>query len=1345
MRLQVSVRRHALPIINIIFTTGTGPASKTLGPNAIVTDFLQDINDLVPLESADGEWGLEDYVVEVQATADQEIYYECLHYQTIDSILREDDEVVIRSLGTEDLRSRRLGGRHQISADGRHLIDGVAFGRQWLRKGGRPAIDIPPRKRRRLEINGDSQDLDEESTTLLERIQQFGYGNADLDENEDEDEDEDFVDDGDESGADEVSSEDEEEQPMRIKATAEFDNADIGESEGSKDDEDVESDIMAGTGLELSDELKALLEEAEHLSENGNYYRLPSEVTQSPQKGKRKRREDEDSEAESVFEGFTTPTKPSTYITSPVSSVSSMSMSDDTTVPSDSISNSDDEIRPTDDTSSSGSSSSEDPNSTDTSGEDSESAYSSSDSSSDSSSENETTTKEVNFSSSSPAKKISPMVKPSNSSSSSSSSVSISNERRQAAPGEGSKRTHNKNSREKRKIRLNHLKAEGLLPANAGFADMAALDEHARQERIVDSEMQLDIDASIENKKKALLQQLYFDDKIIQESISETPRLTEDESLLAAVMQDQAANTEDISVEKDAAESQLEVTAEAEPQIEANPAEKQSMAAVNVTMELAEEIPSQEIGARAQDNFIGKATPKSTEKRAKLDLASSRRMLFNSLGLKTPKTPAAEQALREKLTSSAKSTPQWKAEEKAAEKSQGTPTQDDDMDSWKDRIMLSAVECEYEGVKLSTPPFPFKQGWDSNANMRRGANKKSGRKQSKYYDGQSAVEDEEDDYSAQYAPDVSTLPEQRKITPSEQGDRPESRTLSMEEQSLEDGMPRPTDFGSLFNLGTADLAPGAVIAFKELDIQNFQPVVSEYRVARVQAVQTDDTFLPLIELMLSKRDWLSGPKQPDPFAIEDDDALPDDGRRIKAFGDLIEPKLIEASSVQVSATPAQDQGTAPSDLASMPQAQSLVVPEFEEAAQPSIEVDMSNHKVLRISHVEINAPRRNEITAILKEAGFDSAADKDLLRRDAEPETGPQSSPALATRSHRSQQSSRSPVSASIHASTTSVTRPRFDSPGLDGWDSSPLRPVQADSSLVAPSQTSRQPTPKASKTHSSVAYPALSQLDLDNTGLTVTNDSSFQDAQRVSQPLEIDTSNLQPDLDTSKLHPGYPYGDFGDATQQSLALEVPQSQSPPPSAPPIQDTGKKSTFLGHGLDGQVSSDDGSDFDSASSSFPSLHELTSSQNQKIKQASHRSHASPPSAKTKASILPPATRRGKKLRNGKKRSTSPTFPEGEEDDGVELPPIKTSSSQPRMCQIPPGSQIVDLTFSSDAIEEGSGGEYQAPRTRGASSRKAKAPVAGSQSSANQSVEDEGADAGGIGRRSFLTTKKRKSHV
>ena len=70
--------------------------------------------------------------------------------------------ISIRPLQTTDLRVRRISGRHQISSDGKHLIDGVAFGRPYLRRAERPAVRIAPRKRRRLIYDkNEDEDADE--------------------------------------------------------------------------------------------------------------------------------------------------------------------------------------------------------------------------------------------------------------------------------------------------------------------------------------------------------------------------------------------------------------------------------------------------------------------------------------------------------------------------------------------------------------------------------------------------------------------------------------------------------------------------------------------------------------------------------------------------------------------------------------------------------------------------------------------------------------------------------------------------------------------------------------------------------------------------------------------------------------------------------------------------------------------------------------------------------------------------------------------------------------------------------------------------------------------------------
>lgn len=61
-----------------------------------------------------------------------------------------------------------MSGRDQISSDGRHLFDGIAFGRPWLRAPrDRPPLALPPRKRARIAYEPDVDDDDESAQLLI--------------------------------------------------------------------------------------------------------------------------------------------------------------------------------------------------------------------------------------------------------------------------------------------------------------------------------------------------------------------------------------------------------------------------------------------------------------------------------------------------------------------------------------------------------------------------------------------------------------------------------------------------------------------------------------------------------------------------------------------------------------------------------------------------------------------------------------------------------------------------------------------------------------------------------------------------------------------------------------------------------------------------------------------------------------------------------------------------------------------------------------------------------------------------------------------------------------------------
>lgn len=186
MRLRLVVRRHNLPETRVLF-------SVSLDDDPTISQLLEQINAVIPLES--DHWGLDDYALELRTSPDGAAF-EALHYQHVAAILQHDEEVYIRPLLTPDLKKRHLSGRDQISTDGRHLVDGVPYGRPLLRHPlNRPSISIPPRKRQRLLSDGQDDStlsqLEDENSLSGEQppLQITQYGEPEWQGGEDDDSD----------------------------------------------------------------------------------------------------------------------------------------------------------------------------------------------------------------------------------------------------------------------------------------------------------------------------------------------------------------------------------------------------------------------------------------------------------------------------------------------------------------------------------------------------------------------------------------------------------------------------------------------------------------------------------------------------------------------------------------------------------------------------------------------------------------------------------------------------------------------------------------------------------------------------------------------------------------------------------------------------------------------------------------------------------------------------------------------------------------------------------------------------------------------------------------------------
>lgn len=82
-RLRLVVRRHAFPEVKLVW-----PCVAT--EDFTVSKLLVQVNEVIPLESRD--WGLEDYAVELSDGKGES--FECLHFQQVGKILKEDDQVL---------------------------------------------------------------------------------------------------------------------------------------------------------------------------------------------------------------------------------------------------------------------------------------------------------------------------------------------------------------------------------------------------------------------------------------------------------------------------------------------------------------------------------------------------------------------------------------------------------------------------------------------------------------------------------------------------------------------------------------------------------------------------------------------------------------------------------------------------------------------------------------------------------------------------------------------------------------------------------------------------------------------------------------------------------------------------------------------------------------------------------------------------------------------------------------------------------------------------------------------------------------------------------------------------
>ncbi|OCK82291.1 hypothetical protein K432DRAFT_391417 [Lepidopterella palustris CBS 459.81] len=782
MRLRLSIKRHALPPTEVLWTVPDDQAQKAFS----IARLLEEINHIVPLESEN--WGLEDYVVEVGG-------YECLHFSLISQVLKDEDEVCIRSLQTSEIRARTLSGRYQISEGGQHLIDGIPFGRPYLRQPNRPAIHIPPRKRPRLtyepdvevgEINAAEGEEKECRESLGLIPQSWKFAGDDFEDDEDSEDDEDFTPDGQADSGHQGES-------LKRKRTVRF--------------------AAPTTGQELT----AVPSENEDSEEEYD----PHWDTESSEASN-----DEESEAEPAH----------------------VDLEDDSDISSESDQTSEDDSETE---SSSASSAHSDSSASDNEGEDSQPEEMSS--------------------------KFQPTKKP----------VVIQQMSRvvdKSAPHKGKARTQYRNIRRREAKMIRRLKMVGALPPTANRDDLLQFQAMEKEEK---------------NSKFA---------GFAEREETEPP---DDLGQTAPAIEEAPAD----SSERGSTKSQRQPKNNSIG-IKATPEQPKVSLEINRTITSTPATNKSSTTTVANDGQKSSYfNPEPAAKRARLDLAGSRRLVFGSLGVRNPKTKADEEKIKEKLMAVGKPKNQSKkppAKSVDTQATNGVQTEPEDPEAWKTKINLTAFECWDEDIELSTPPFPFKQRWDPQQQYQKGGrlatkNKKRKRAETQYYHkGAGTYGEDASSVYLNYDEEEAQAPDTYDVDTTIES----QLQLALEEAPLpEDLPPLPADPSTLPAVSHDEIKIGNVIAFRRLECSqetNWAPVVSPFRTAKVEEFTEAET----IGLRLALRDQPlkknikhdeKGKRLYEKFEMDnlsDEDEEEQGGGNglvYEHFEDLIEPKLLQDS------------------------------------------------------------------------------------------------------------------------------------------------------------------------------------------------------------------------------------------------------------------------------------------------------------------------------------------------------------------------------------------------------------------------------------------------------------------
>ncbi|KAG0644051.1 hypothetical protein HOY80DRAFT_230792 [Tuber brumale] len=893
MRLRLFIQRNRLPPTKIWWDT----SSFEPGDDHNVSTLLSRVGQIVPMES--GGCGLEDYAVEVDG-------FEVLHFQEVERVIREGDQVVIRPLTTTEIRQRRASGRRQISTSGRKLLDGTPFGRPMVTTRpapDRPRLSIPPRKRAKTGCGVDC--------STLVQVGSDHEGESGEDESNDE-----SCKECEEQGVSEMVDDDDDGKAVGDNTVAEVEAC--AELDGSEESDDEEQDDIDGADFEelsrdYENPLMDYFDYDEVASSQISFSDQPSQLkvicgsrdTQSLQ-GK-----DGSLKGDSSEDDIYTDSESSQYQDSDLSDAGDSSEKivhgNEDSMDVGIVSRAGDLFLPDyfhSDASAAGgavdspklpqfyqsaemSEVGEDererelehpylteslvspgPELNEDSRSSSENSYCSSDSEESGESENRGLLKDKGRS-----KKASPNKAPSTSQvppPSRVTSVIIEQPKKLAVasgplPHQRNPGTKARNERKKQRRNNERLLAElvntGFLPKDSTINDLKKhrdnphknADEQMRhsnehplvegtgekqtsfelsEERVAEEPTQDVVDHTLKKTQKT--QQ--SNDSLCQGVKSKNWRRRVRRAFIKAKKRESIPANWDFN--RWLMEREKKVAVEGQPNnidVEEDADGDVSMVSIGEPVELGSNITSKQTGISLSHDRCPPPPPHQDPLTSAQERGRPQgpcKIIYDKDGAPNPVYAGFDEQ-------------QYGVE---------------DPEAWRDKIVLSAVECEQEGVEIPTPEFPFKQptyqpsfGWDTIGNNKRKRN--SGTKKRKqgqqrkncssnygyrgYQDPGYGDWDGHNDY------------DDRTVAPTSA----EGKSTDVAQVDLVDDLPPlPENVASLYPL-TKPVLPGTIVAFKQLMLtEDYTPIMADYRTAIVQAVHAQEKDGPALELRLAIRD-----------------------------------------------------------------------------------------------------------------------------------------------------------------------------------------------------------------------------------------------------------------------------------------------------------------------------------------------------------------------------------------------------------------------------------------------------------------------------------------------------------